>query len=164
MLILISYVFFFKQKTAYEMRISDWSSFVCSSDLGRCEFLAVERQTRASAAVKAVHQRRDHVSIDSKEGRSFQGMQPVNAQAHEIGNEQAPVGKTVNRNCLSGYARLHAGHRLQDRANSARHPLADPVHAGQHDRSLRFRLAELKRLYVFHKLIVPCGLWPAPAH
>src|SRR3546814_10792140 len=28
------YFFFFKQKTAYEMRISDWSSDVCSSDLG----------------------------------------------------------------------------------------------------------------------------------
>src|SRR3546814_5012904 len=27
--------FFFKQKTAYEMRISDWSSDVCSSDLNR---------------------------------------------------------------------------------------------------------------------------------
>src|SRR3546814_5274445 len=27
--------FFFMQKTAYEMRISDWSSDVCSSDLGR---------------------------------------------------------------------------------------------------------------------------------
>src|SRR3546814_14180499 len=37
------YVFFFKQKTAYEMRISDWSSDVCSSDLfdrlrGECGF------------------------------------------------------------------------------------------------------------------------------
>src|SRR3546814_7860942 len=29
----VSLVFFFKQKTAYEMRISDWSSDVCSSDL-----------------------------------------------------------------------------------------------------------------------------------
>src|SRR3546814_6496275 len=28
-------VFFFKQKTAYEMRISDWSSDVCSSDLAK---------------------------------------------------------------------------------------------------------------------------------
>src|SRR3546814_2217541 len=28
--------FFFKQKTAYEMRISDWSSDVCSSDLNGC--------------------------------------------------------------------------------------------------------------------------------
>src|SRR3546814_1058910 len=31
--VLILFVFFFKQKTAYEMRISDWSSDVCSSDL-----------------------------------------------------------------------------------------------------------------------------------
>src|SRR3546814_13273080 len=30
----LMYVFFFKQKTASEMRISDWSSDVCSSDLG----------------------------------------------------------------------------------------------------------------------------------
>src|SRR3546814_7425525 len=37
-LVFICYLFvcfFFKQKTAYEMRISDWSSDVCSSDLGR---------------------------------------------------------------------------------------------------------------------------------
>src|SRR3546814_1358668 len=37
MLLLLSvpfcFFFFFKQKTAYEMRISDWSSDVCSSDL-----------------------------------------------------------------------------------------------------------------------------------
>src|SRR3546814_6007807 len=32
---MICVFFFFKQKTAYEMRISDWSSDVCSSDLGR---------------------------------------------------------------------------------------------------------------------------------
>src|SRR3546814_6025969 len=37
-------VFFFKQKTAYEMRISDWSSDVCSSDLR-------EQQARASPAL-----------------------------------------------------------------------------------------------------------------
>src|SRR3546814_7675193 len=33
---IIVLVFFFKQKTAYEMRISDWSSDVCSSDLHVC--------------------------------------------------------------------------------------------------------------------------------
>src|SRR3546814_2585118 len=32
-------IFFCKQKTAYEMRISDWSSDVCSSDLHRGIFL-----------------------------------------------------------------------------------------------------------------------------
>src|SRR3546814_1371619 len=31
--LLFFFIFFFKQKTAYEMRISDWSSDVCSSDL-----------------------------------------------------------------------------------------------------------------------------------
>src|SRR3546814_10965939 len=35
LLLLFSFFFFFKQKTAYEMRISDWSSDVCSSDLVR---------------------------------------------------------------------------------------------------------------------------------
>src|SRR3546814_7707636 len=34
-------IFFFKQKTAYEMRISDWSSDVCSSDLQIC--MAIKR-------------------------------------------------------------------------------------------------------------------------
>src|SRR3546814_3486653 len=40
-------IFVFKQKTAYEMRISDWSSDVCSSDLdegaGRDDFAGVGR-------------------------------------------------------------------------------------------------------------------------
>src|SRR3546814_8823267 len=39
----LSFFFFFKQKTAYELRISDWSSDVCSSDLpalGQCETAA----------------------------------------------------------------------------------------------------------------------------
>src|SRR3546814_7431558 len=40
----LCFVFFFKQKTAYEMRISDWSSDVCSSDLMR---LARHRGHRA---------------------------------------------------------------------------------------------------------------------
>src|SRR3546814_9335021 len=43
------FFFCFKQKTAYEMRISDWSSDVCSSDLAlvRLPMLQKERDTRA---------------------------------------------------------------------------------------------------------------------
>src|SRR3546814_6576328 len=41
-------IFFFKQKTAYEMRISDWSSDVCSSDLPRR--LRCRRSRRAGGA------------------------------------------------------------------------------------------------------------------
>src|SRR3546814_6973012 len=41
-------LFFFKQKTAYEMRISDWSSDVCSSDLAHLRLsIAVDVQARA---------------------------------------------------------------------------------------------------------------------
>src|SRR3546814_20352361 len=38
---------FFKQKTAYEMRISDWSSDVCSSDLALAQGHPAERRLHA---------------------------------------------------------------------------------------------------------------------
>src|SRR3546814_7592697 len=40
---MISLIFLFKQKTAYEMRISDWSSDVCSSDLPELLALPTDR-------------------------------------------------------------------------------------------------------------------------
>src|SRR3546814_20917111 len=42
--------FFFKQKTAYEMRITDWSSDVCSSDLIKVSLLPLDAVPRALAA------------------------------------------------------------------------------------------------------------------
>src|SRR3546814_17130686 len=39
-------VFFFKQRTAYELRISDWSSDVCSSDLSFCCSSRMSSRTR----------------------------------------------------------------------------------------------------------------------
>src|SRR3546814_16292648 len=42
--------FFFKQKTAYEMRISDWSSDVCSSDLGSASARPTKREIDAGLA------------------------------------------------------------------------------------------------------------------
>src|SRR3546814_5993653 len=47
--------FFFKQKTAYEMRISDWSSDVCSSDLRAmddCARAGLDRQVARNCAVE----------------------------------------------------------------------------------------------------------------
>src|SRR3546814_1116690 len=50
------FFFFFKQKTAYEMRISDWSSDVCSSDLAASN--AVEKAVRRRRVDLAVlHQK-----------------------------------------------------------------------------------------------------------
>src|SRR3546814_5276865 len=42
--------FFFKQKTAYELRISDWSSDVCSSDLGHRRLRRTPAQPRGRRA------------------------------------------------------------------------------------------------------------------
>src|SRR3546814_3337802 len=60
------FFFFFKQKTAYEMRISDWSSDVCSSDLtpGR----AVALQQHAALGEGVCHQIVQH-QVESNEGR-----------------------------------------------------------------------------------------------
>src|SRR3546814_1046400 len=44
------FFFFFKQKTAYEMRISDWSSDVCSSDLATSPFAADRFRHRGQSA------------------------------------------------------------------------------------------------------------------
>src|SRR3546814_3082714 len=60
--------FFFKQKTAYEMRISDWSSDVCSSDLA-----GVEREFRVPA--QGVGRHRDRLA-----GIGLIRMQHVQAQ------------------------------------------------------------------------------------
>src|SRR3546814_5343494 len=49
--------FFFKQKTAYEMRISDWSSDVCSSDLLRDRGGRVELRGEAAVAPGALRPR-----------------------------------------------------------------------------------------------------------
>src|SRR3546814_3334962 len=50
--------FFFKQKTAYEMRISDWSSDVCSSDLMRVSpFAVVPNRIGDSRAIGALASR-----------------------------------------------------------------------------------------------------------
>src|SRR3546814_8310848 len=45
----LMFFFFFKQKTAYEMRISDWSSDVCSSDLNGSRVF-----TNAKSPIKGV--------------------------------------------------------------------------------------------------------------
>src|SRR3546814_14212861 len=79
--------FFFKQKTAYEMRISDWSSDVCSSDLAdgieRHRRLAIERAASERAFVQrpvAVGDHRD----DAGHGAGIGGLleNGVNLQLH----------------------------------------------------------------------------------
>src|SRR3546814_9238872 len=58
--------FFFKQKTAYEVRISDWSSDVCSSDLrgdGADEVADMPGNERRCCARSGVHAQAQHIDI-----------------------------------------------------------------------------------------------------
>src|SRR3546814_10024659 len=57
--------FFFKQKTAYEMRISDWSSDVCSSDLKTTEIPADRASTGAFYTAFLETEKRNRDLIDS---------------------------------------------------------------------------------------------------
>src|SRR3546814_2559348 len=73
--------FFFKQKTAYEMRISDWSSDVCSSDLrpacsDRGQFTRdelarlVERGAALASDLAAFDERAEHRIEPEEKGRA----------------------------------------------------------------------------------------------
>src|SRR3546814_3648498 len=64
----LSLVFFFKQKTAYDMRISDWSSDVCSSDL--VEML------HSPAAVALLVQRRNPLHLVGRDPMRARLAQP----------------------------------------------------------------------------------------
>src|SRR3546814_6796956 len=61
----IFFIFFFKQKTAYEMRISDWSSDVCSSDLPLDDV--------DDSAVRDIHVPRTDEILHLRRGRGARG-------------------------------------------------------------------------------------------
>src|SRR3546814_987839 len=70
-------IFFFKQKTAYEMRISDWSSDVCSSDLPAEPFVQrhdlARRADRFHRSVGQESQHRGVGDVDMGEGARVRG-------------------------------------------------------------------------------------------
>src|SRR3546814_7994455 len=69
------FVFLFKQKTAYEMRISDWSSDVCSSDLGGYHFERLWRGVTDHHIVEASF-------IVSAEARKLHGLAAEQADSY----------------------------------------------------------------------------------
>src|SRR3546814_10400785 len=73
-------VFFFKQKTAYEMRISDWSSDVCSSDLAAPATPAWVEKSNADAQVLIAAQAKFQ-----PEGFSFFGIPGYDDKVADLG-------------------------------------------------------------------------------
>src|SRR3546814_9425460 len=78
---IVCFFFFFKQKTAYEMRISDWSSDVCSSDLRRLtpDARDVDRLLGAVIARRIGAETREAVDVRRDEadvgGAALQGIE-----------------------------------------------------------------------------------------
>src|SRR3546814_5543894 len=89
--------FFFKQKTAYEMRISDWSSDVCSSDLDLPDPVGI-----------------DGVDLDHADAVAHQQQRlRILHRHHDIGlvvivrSEERRVGKECVSTCRSRWSPYH---------------------------------------------------------
>src|SRR3546814_6607190 len=80
--------FFFKQKTAYEMRISDWSSDVCSSEL-----------TSAAPAAFVSQFRYRRIPPFGRPG--------VSRRDHRLRSEERRVGKECVSTCRSRWSPYH---------------------------------------------------------
>src|SRR3546814_6941065 len=101
--VLISYSFvvaynlfvFFKQKTAYEMRISDWSSDVCSSDL-----LQSRQKIRLSSLLKVCFATTGEWYCAHPFSTGFSW--PINASC--VRSEERRVGKEYASTCRSRWS------------------------------------------------------------
>src|SRR3546814_4950608 len=100
--------FFFKQKTAYEMRISDWSSDVCSSDLSAVKesevkgAVAIEKEDLKSR-MSAYDQ--EHIDLVT----AIRTNQPINEAENtaKSRSEERRVGKECVSTCRSRWSPYH---------------------------------------------------------
>src|SRR3546814_4412623 len=101
-MICVLFFFFFKQKTAYEMRISDWSSDVCSSDLAwqlhddTIGALLLDDRLGYAKFVDAVMQSLD-VLLEGKFANTLLGLR----------SEERRVGKECVSTCRSRWSPYH---------------------------------------------------------
>src|SRR3546814_14302314 len=104
--------FFFKQKTAYEMRISDWSSDVCSSDLGRDDpavgIVGIGEDDAAAMPPDAVgiggHGARNHLAVRAIAGCDISGLaadQRADQAEADLGSGNRSEERRVGKECVS---------------------------------------------------------------
>src|SRR3546814_2050215 len=89
-------IFFFKQKTAYEMRISDWSSDVCSSDLP--DYM-VEIEAKDSSYSRFII----HAYTDTDPGSYYL----YDLKKNNLRSEERRVGKECVSTCRSRWSPYH---------------------------------------------------------
>src|SRR3546814_14392749 len=117
--------FVFKQKTAYEMRISDWSSDVCSSDLigehekreaeaPQCGDRSGALQTRiretercenAGEGERPWHYHQPGEEVANREGEN--GSRTLNRKQRQQRSAERRVGKEGGSTCRSGWRPSH---------------------------------------------------------
>src|SRR3546814_5783098 len=101
MVVVLSCFFFFKQKTAYEMRISDWSSDVCSSDL---------RRHRDALRYRGHRSRRVDRVLGRVPDGDRQGARLVRGRRvgrNRVKSEERRVGKECVSTCRSRWSPYH---------------------------------------------------------
>src|SRR3546814_7323735 len=93
------FFFFFKQKTAYEMRISDWSSDVCSSDLAHRTYPVPGGPAQPSGPRPP----------DDRRGREgdHRGRPEAGAAGDARRSEERRVGKECVSTCRSRWSPSH---------------------------------------------------------
>src|SRR3546814_5568911 len=98
-------VFFFKQKTAYEMRISDWSSDVCSSDLVDVDAIGAAQLVSADLAVEI-----EQVGHGERGAEAAAAdVRPVETHVggREARSEERRAGKECGSTCRSRWSPYH---------------------------------------------------------
>src|SRR3546814_12910473 len=112
--------FFFKQKTAYEMRMSDWSSDVCSSDLVGGRSLRSDRtrrlyeisgrmgRTAVGADARGARRRDEILQGDLRHGPRERGREGASAQGRaDLRSEERRVGQECVSTCRSRWSPYH---------------------------------------------------------
>src|SRR3546814_6009081 len=97
--------FFFKQKTAYEMRISDWSSDVCSSDLTtqRIDFSSL-RMDDIEPKKSEFPRRNDQAKLPPEGATPTPPVSPVQQIKPVSRSEERRVGKECVSTCRSRWS------------------------------------------------------------
>src|SRR3546814_9212109 len=95
---LLCFCFFFKQKTAYEMRISDWSSDVCSSDLWEMPWYTLTDSFDADFDVEERHGTNAFIHDETQVFRTT---------SSTTRSEERRVGKECVSTCRSRWSPYH---------------------------------------------------------
>src|SRR3546814_8399936 len=91
------FFFFFKQKTAYEMRISDWSSDVCSSDL---KIAGAALDEAPGKALGKIAEQWRHIGIVKRNGGGIEAV-----QRHQAARQDG-IDSQIGRKTISSFGQI----------------------------------------------------------